>query len=255
MGTLSFAAKRIALASGLYRPARWLVTRARPKQLRAFREEVAFYRSLLPENALCFDIGANIGDRSEALLASGVGRVVAFEPNPIVAPEIRARCGHDSRWTMIEVAIGRCATSRPFYLAGPTSSMERAWAGESVPEIKVPVLSLESAVAMWGVPDYCKIDVEGWELEVLSSLAQPIPILSFEFHLDPENVRRTKACLAQILQLTPGARVNVTPAESARFHFTEWRLLEAFAEWFPGDLKDSLPRWRPFYGDIFVRSR
>lgn len=254
MSAITDAGKRIALASGLYRPARWLATRARPRRLKSFRQEVALYRSLLPENALCFDVGANIGERSEALLRAGVRQVVAFEPNPIAIPELRARCGHDRRWTLVEVAMGRCASMQTFYLSAgsPTSSMERNWAEKVIGEIQAPVMSLDLAIAMWGVPDYCKIDVEGWEFEVLSGLTQSIPLLSFEFHLDPANVTRAKACLGRMVQLTPRARVNVTPAESARFHFDEWRSLEGFTEWFPGDLKESLPRWKPFYGDIFL---
>src|SRR5688500_504839 len=123
MGTLSQSAKVLALRTGLYRPARWISTRMRPGQLRDFREQVACYRSLLPPNALCFDIGANIGDKSEALLAAGAGRVVAFEPNPGVIAELKARCGHDPRWTMVETAIGSGPPLQTFY---PT-----AWHGSS----------------------------------------------------------------------------------------------------------------------------
>lgn len=255
MGAFTSAAKRIVLAGGLYRPARWIATRARPARLKAFREEVALYHSLLPDNALCFDVGANIGERSEALLAAGARRVVAFEPDPRAIREARGRCSHDRRWTMIEAAVGKGPSVMPFHLApgSPESSLDSGWIKKGTTAIEVPVVSLDSAIAMWGLPDYCKIDVEGWELEVLSGLSQAFPLVSFEFHLDSTNVQRTKACLARLIQLSADAQVNVTPAEGLRLHFTEWRSIREFAEWFPGDLKDTLPRWKPFYGDIFVR--
>ena len=89
MTSLSAAARRFTIASGLYRPARWLVRRLRPNQQRELQADVDFYRAILPPNALCFDVGANVGEKSEALLLAGA-RVVAFEPNPLVVPELTA---------------------------------------------------------------------------------------------------------------------------------------------------------------------
>jgi FkbM family methyltransferase len=224
----------------------------RPGQLRDFREQVAFYRSLLPRNALCFDIGANIGDKSEALLAAGAGRVVAFEPNPGVIAELKARCGHDPRWTMVETAIGSGPPLQTFYpTAGHgSSSMNRDWNDKVVSEVQVHVGTLDAAIAMWGVPDYCKIDVEGWEPQVLSGLTQRLPLVSFEFHLDPAGIDRAKACLTRLRELG-GKSVNITPAESARFHFDRWREMGEMLAWFPGDLRQTLPG--DPYGDLFVR--
>jgi len=261
MGYLSHAAKRIALASGLYRPARWLSTRVRSGQLQSFREEVSLYRSLLPADALCFDVGANIGDKSEALLAAGARRVIAFEPNPRVVPELRARFGHDQRWTMIEAAIGRGPSIQTFYanaihnissMKRDWSSMQGEWGGQVVSELEVVVMTLDAAIDTWGVPDYCKIDVEGWEFEVLSCLTQPIPLVSFEFHLNTAGVERAQTCLRRLAELEPTARINLTPADTSRFHFSEWRSLVDFINWFPGDLRQTLPG--PAYGDLFVKA-
>jgi FkbM family methyltransferase len=247
-------AKRVALATGLYRPARWLSTRLRRRQLETFREEVALFRSLLPPASLCFDVGANIGDISVALLAAGAGRVVAFEPNPAVLPELRARCGHDPRWTLVEAAVGRVAGVQTFYahLAHGASSLVPQWGGEIASQIQVEVTTLDTAIASFGVPDYCKIDVEGFEQEVLSGLGTRLPLISFEFHLDPSGIARARSCLARLAELT-GGEVNVTPAESARFHFSDWRDLREFMDWFPGDLRQSLPGYP--YGDIYVRTK
>lgn len=97
--TMLATAKRVSITTGLYRPARWLNRRIRPHLLRALRNDIEFYRSLLSPGALCFDVGANIGDKSEALLQAGA-RVVAFEPNPLVTPELQARCGYHRDWTL-----------------------------------------------------------------------------------------------------------------------------------------------------------
>ena len=220
-----------------------------------FEEEVTFYRSILPRNALCFDIGANIGDKSEALLAAGVGRVVAFEPNPLVLSELRARCGHNPEWMLVEAAVGRNGGMQTFYAhrAHGQSSLLAEWGGEVVAKMQVRVTTLDAAIESFGIPHFCKIDVEGFEEEVLAGLSKSVPMISFEFHLNDEGVRRAQACLMRLGILTSGnAEVNVTAAETARFCFSGWRAIRDFMAWFPGDLRGSLQG--DSYGDIFVRS-
>ena len=252
MFSLSTTVKQMSITTRLYRPARWLSRLIRPCQLRAFQADIELFRSLLPPNALCFDVGANIGDKSEALLQAG-GRVVAFEPNPLVLPELRARCNHYKNWTVVEVALGGDAAIATLYLReqhGETS-LRQDWAGKIIASYHVPVVTLDSAIECFGTPDYCKLDVEGWELEVLRGLTQSIPLFSFEFHLNDAGIRETISCLERLAHFGP-SRINITPAEIATFHFKEWVPLGQFAAWFPGDLKRSMPG-SP-YGDIFVRS-
>ena len=45
------------------------------------RKRYNFYSELIKKNDLCFDIGANYGNRSEVFLKLGA-KVVAFEPQP-----------------------------------------------------------------------------------------------------------------------------------------------------------------------------
>lgn len=226
-----------------------------PASCGPFQEEVALYRSLLPQNARCFDVGANIGDRSEALLAAGAAQVIAFEPNPLVLSELRARCRHDPKWMLVETAVGRNAGMQTFYAytAHGESSLVPQWGGEVVSQMQVRVTTLDAAIESFGIPDYCKIDVEGFEEEVLAGLSNSLPMISFEFHLNDAGIRRAHACLTRLNSLASGvADVNVTSAETARLSFSEWRSIREFIHWFPGDLKRSLPGYP--YGDIYVRS-
>ena len=257
--SLSASAKQVSIATGLYRPARWLLRRVRPHKLRAFRADIELYRSLIPRGALCFDVDANIGEKSEAMWEAGA-RVVAFEPNPLVLPELQARCGHRKNWSVVATALGSGAgitTLHARELHG-TSSLAEDWelaggvpAGDVIATYNVPVVTLDSAIQRFGSPAFCKMDVEGWELEVLEGLTQPIPVLSFEFHLTDHDIRKTIACLEKLTKFGASC-ANITPAETSSFHFKDWIPLEQFLAWFPGDLKESLPG-EP-YGDIFVRS-
>ena len=247
------AVKQISIATGTYRPMRWLSRRVRPSLLRALEEDIALYRALLPPNALCFDVGANVGQKSEALLRAGAARVVAFEPNPRVLPELRARCGHWKNWSVVPAALGSAPGFATLYARRQhgQSGLLKEWEGGNIGTFTVPVRTLDLALQHFGRPAFCKIDVEGFELEVLRGLSQPLPLVCFEFHLIEQDIRKALACLERLGRFGPG-EVNITPAESTALHFAEWQRLERFLGWFPGDLERTLPI--DIYGDIFVKS-
>jgi hypothetical protein len=47
--------------------------------------------------------------------------------------------------------------------------------------MRVPVMTLDELVEQYGQPAFCKIDVEGYELEVLKGLSQALACISFEY--------------------------------------------------------------------------
>jgi hypothetical protein len=112
----------------------------------------------------------------------------------------------------------------------------------------VPVLSLDLAIAHFGVPDFCKIDVEGWELEVLSGLTRKPAILSFEFHLTEANIAQTKLCLETLRQLGY-TRGNLAPAESTKFCHRAWITIGELCDGFPARYEAMADF---VYGDIYV---
>ena len=250
---LTETAKHLTLATGLYRPARWLSTYLRPKERMSVAAGVAFLRALLPPGAFCFDVYANIGARSVTLLETGAS-VIAIEPNARVVPELRARCGHHPTWTLIEAAVGREAGIATLYArrAHGASSLSEEWDGEIIGQQHVPVVTLDAVIQRFGVPDYCKIDVEGWEPEVLAGLSQPLPLLSFEFHLSELVIPRTVTCLDRLAALGD-YEVNVTPAETSRFLWDDWRPLADVRRDYPASVRAVLDG--PPYGDLYVRMR
>src|SRR5581483_10937926 len=49
---------------------------------------------------------------------------------------------------------------------------------------QVKCKTLDQMIQKYGLPDYCKIDVEGFEYQVISGLNQKIPLLYFECNID-----------------------------------------------------------------------
>jgi len=246
------AVKGVARTVGLYRAARWVHRHVLDRTaLQAFRDEVAFYRGVLPAQALCFDVGANYGAKTEALLRTGA-RVVAFEPQPDCMAELQSRIGSEARLTPVRAAVGSAEGSMTLYVSGhrSNSSLVRNWENKEVVDaITVDVTTLDRAIDRYGVPHYCKIDVEGYELEVLKGLNRRIPLISFEYHQRGDGIERALACLEHLARLG-SLQVNVTQSERLTFARDGWWAKEDFREFFQQALP-SIPGYH--YGDIFVR--
>ena len=65
--------------------------------------------------------------------------------------------------------------------------------------IPVHVTTLDELIACYGVPAFCKIDVEGAELEALEGLSYPVEALSFEYV--PAAVHVAIACIGRLEEL------------------------------------------------------
>jgi len=242
--------RRVSVALGLYRPGAFSRLFDASHAAR-FQQDVAFYRSLLPPDSLCFDVGAHVGEQTEAMLASGA-RVVAFEPQPRCVAELTARCQpHREHLRICPSGVGATAGEATFFLSDNSvmSSFHADWADPSA-NLRVPITTLDESIVRFGRPGYCKIDVEGWEHEVLKGLSQPLPLVSFEFHPGEREVQIARECLDRLAQFGP-LSINVTPAESTKFYFERWQTLPEFLALFPGHFRD---REGFHYGDIFVRT-
>jgi hypothetical protein len=112
-------------------------------------------------------------------------------------------------------------------------------------------MTLDQAIAQYGVPQFCKIDVEGYEMEVLRGLSQRIPFLTIEYHLNEKDIRKTIDCV-DYLSRFGALSINITLGEEPRFHWPEWIDYNSFGECFPSRAPRSLTCG---YGDLFIHVR
>jgi FkbM family methyltransferase len=192
---------------------------------------VRFYSEFIKPGDLCFDIGAHTGNRTGTWLSMGA-KVVTAEPQPAFIRLLTKKYGHNPRFILESTAIGSIPGKARLHISrmNPAIStlsdqwkkimtdFEPALTWEDYADVEVQ--TLDDLLARYGKPVFCKIDVEGFELEVLSGLSVPVPALSFE--LFPTTPERTIACMGKIEKLG-SYEYNWSLTESFRMNSPSWQ--------------------------------
>ncbi|HPF58060.1 MAG TPA: FkbM family methyltransferase [Candidatus Competibacteraceae bacterium] len=178
------------------------------------RRLTRFYAQFIGPGDLCFDIGAHVGSRLRAWTPLGA-RIVAVEPQPDCMALLRRWFGHQAPVTLVEQAVGAVPGVAELRVSPRTPTVttlssswiaavrqDRGFAGVrwDAP-VPVTVTTLDELIAHYGIPAFCKIDVEGYEREVLQGLSQPVPALSFEYL--PACLDTARACVTLLTALGP----------------------------------------------------
>ncbi|WP_300073969.1 FkbM family methyltransferase [uncultured Ruegeria sp.] len=213
----------------------------------------------LSEGGLAFDIGAHVGDRTGSFRRLGAS-VVSLEPQPQVFRALRLIYGRDDNITLRCEAVGARPGSVDLFLntANPTISTASSalisaaqgsprWVGQNWDgQIQVPMTTLDRLVDHYGLPDFVKIDVEGFECDVLMGLTCAVPALSFEFTTIQPEV--TRCCLIRLKQLGD-YEFNYSLGEDHALHHSCWIDADSL-----GQELTALPHLANS-GDVFARLR
>jgi FkbM family methyltransferase len=199
------------------------------------------YARFISPGDLVFDIGSHVGDRVAAFRRLQA-RVVAVEPQPALVRTLRLLYGRDPNVCIEAAAVGSrsglvklsvnldnptvSSASRDFIdaAAGAPGWENQTWAKS----LEVPLTTIDALLQKHGVPAFIKIDVEGFEAEVLAALTAAVPALSFEFTTIQRDVAR--ACIERCVALGY-KKFNAIIGETHRFEHATWIDASALATW------------------------
>lgn len=159
--------------------------------------EIALMRRFLRSRDVIVDVGANVGylTRFFAQAVGPLGKVYAFEPNPLIFPLLRRNVAKFRQVAVFDVGLSTKETEMPLFIPGSNhavASFVREYPATHVSDGKSGRLHSVAAKLVRGDEfmakvdidnsdsrherriDVLKVDVEGWELNVLAGLEKTI---------------------------------------------------------------------------------
>jgi FkbM family methyltransferase len=200
-----------------------------------------FYARFVSPGQLVFDVGAHVGDRVATFRRLGA-RVVAIEPQPALAKTLRILFGLDNGVVVEQLALGphNGTIELQLNIDNPTISTVSSafvhaarnapgWQGQRwTKAVSANMTTLDALVTRHGMPSFIKIDVEGFESEVLTGLSRASAALSFEFTTIMRDV--AKICVERCA-LLGYARFNAVVGESLSFVHQEGQSAGQITRW------------------------
>jgi len=200
------------------------------KQL--IKKRKRFYLQFLKKGDMFFDVGANIGNRIDPLVDVGI-QIIAIEPQESCCNILRKKYG--DKVEIIQKGLGEREETKTLYISNNSvlSSFSDEWiektsgsgrfsnAKWSVKK-QIEMTTLDKIIEDFGKPKYIKIDVEGYELEVLNGLSSPVESLSFEYTV-PEQTEKALMCLKRVVDIMGRSiKCNYSMGESMEWALENW---------------------------------
>ena len=228
------------------------------QELEMNNKRKSFYSQFIKKDDLCFDIGANVGNRVFPLLALNA-KVVAVEPQKSCRNILKAKFGNKIK--IVPLGLGEKEEEKDFFISNASviSSFSEEWIN-SVKQMrfkeynwntvqKVRMTTLDRLIENYGTPDFIKIDVEGYELEVLKGLSKPIYMISFEY-TTPEQINKAIDCIKRIININSHFEFNYSIGETMEFALNKWLSVDEIEK-----LIESKIFIETGFGDIYARNK
>lgn len=193
----------------------------------------SLYSEFLKSGDVYFDIGANYGNRITPLIGEGI-RIIALEPQPLCISFLKKV--FKSNITIVPMGVGSEEGQKLELHIANTNTIS-SFSDDFIKKVKnsgrfgknnwnktiqVEMVTLDTLIQKYGNPNFIKIDVEGFELEVLKGLTTPVNFISFEYTV-PEQNKEMKQCLDQLNKIYESKiQCNYSIGESMVLEMEKW---------------------------------
>ena len=219
-------------------------------QNKNFQHEIINY---FAPGDIYFDIGAHKGDKAIQFISKNY-EVVLVEPQPMCINYLKELFADNKRVHILQSGLG----DRPDVLELSINSQEpvlttfnEEWKtgrfSKSNWDLKldVPITTIDNLINKYGQPRYIKIDVEGYEFNVIKGLTRKSGLISFEF--TSEFMRNTSRCISYLNSIGY-KNYNFSQADDLNFFLDNWLDAESFENL----IKDLSSKYNGLWGDIYA---
>ncbi len=211
-----------------------------------------FYSEFISDGDLVFDVGAHYGTLTGIFIELGA-KVVCIEPQPSCFNALCKKYGNNDRAVIVNKGLDRADGTLTLHISDKrpgTTTFSDKWQTLDIlngqkwsTKKEVEVTTLDSIIQAYGTPKFCKIDVEGFENNVLHGLSSNIDCISFEFS-------------TQFLEDATDAIKYLSTICDIILNLSLWHnfTLE-YEEWIPLEQLDEALRGFDGIGDIYVKMK
>jgi FkbM family methyltransferase len=213
--------------------------------------------TIIKKNDLVFDVGCNIGEKAKTYLDKNA-RVICFEPQPNCIKTLNKRFEGNDKIIIEPIGLDKEKGVSVIYEAShdTISSMSLEFIETVKKErfrdynwnnkININVDTLDNMILKHGKPSYIKIDVEGYELNVLNGLTNQIDFISIEF--TPELCQTSIDSINYIEKINGECIYNYGYREDLVFKFDKWLTKKELLTYIT-----SVKDFNFEFGDIYIK--
>jgi len=209
------------------------------------------------KDKIIYDIGA-ADNGIEPFLRVGAKKVIGVEPVIKFYKRLLRKYKNNDKVEILNIALGDKDEDKEFIICN--SEYFSTFSKDQINMIKgsnecknlefykkdkVQVRKLDTLIKKYGIPYFCKIDVEGYELEVLKGLTKKIPLISFEYNT--LLINNTIQCIFQLEKIGE-YEYNFTDTFNENMESKEWISSEKMIE-----ILKKMDNTDMHFGDVYAR--
>jgi FkbM family methyltransferase len=220
-----------------------------------FKKKIKYHdvSKFLNTNDLFFDVGAHLGEKSKELIKNNIN-VVMIEPQPECLKQLNKLYSENKFVTIVPMGLGKSEQKMEMSINSKQpviSTFAEHWKTGRFSDSKwdekitVDITTLDELIKKFGDPKYIKIDVEGFEHEVILGLTKKSGIISFEFTSEfIEDAFKSIDYLISLGYLD----FNYSLGERRKF-YTRWTTAHTIKE----NIKNNIQEDNLLWGDLYCK--